>query len=101
VVGYASLHVPPLPPGKTYTLRISTTPQELIRVSTIKVLATQEPSSAIYPQVCYLQDLNSFFEFRARSYFAFFIAVFLQHKNSNKEDTIFAFIHSSRESNVF
>ncbi|XP_012219994.1 protein NDNF isoform X2 [Linepithema humile] len=50
VVGYASLRVPPLPPGKTYTLRISTTPQELVRVSTIKVLATQE-SSTIYPQI--------------------------------------------------
>ncbi|XP_036141295.1 uncharacterized protein LOC105839501 isoform X3 [Monomorium pharaonis] len=49
VVGYASLRVPPLPPGKMYTLRISATPQELVRVSTIKVLATQE-SSTIYPQ---------------------------------------------------
>ncbi|XP_077260977.1 neuron derived neurotrophic factor nord isoform X2 [Temnothorax americanus] len=51
VVGYASLRVPPLPTNnKTYTLRISTTPQELVRVSTIKVLATQE-SSTIYPQI--------------------------------------------------
>ncbi|XP_020283733.1 protein NDNF [Pseudomyrmex gracilis] len=50
VVGYASLRVPPLPSGKMYTLRISTTPQELVRVSTIKVLATQE-SSTIYPQI--------------------------------------------------
>ncbi|XP_011155859.2 protein NDNF isoform X2 [Solenopsis invicta] len=50
VVGYASLRVPPLAPGKIYTLRISTTPQELVRVSTIKVLATQE-SSTIYPQI--------------------------------------------------
>ncbi|XP_029161548.1 protein NDNF isoform X1 [Nylanderia fulva] len=51
VVGYASLRVPPLPSGKTYTLRISTTPQELVRISTIKVLATQESSSTIYPQI--------------------------------------------------
>ncbi|XP_043511392.1 protein NDNF [Frieseomelitta varia] len=50
VVGYASLRVPPLTSGKTYTLRISATPQELVRVSAIKVLATQE-SSAIYPQI--------------------------------------------------
>lgn len=57
VVGYASLRVPPLPPGKTYTLRISTTPQELVRVSTIKVLATQE-SSTIYPQVCRTVQTN-------------------------------------------
>ncbi|XP_043604915.1 protein NDNF [Bombus pyrosoma] len=50
VVGYASLRVPPLTSGKTYTLRISATPQELVRVSAIKVLATQQ-SSAIYPQI--------------------------------------------------
>ncbi|XP_034188746.2 neuron derived neurotrophic factor nord [Osmia lignaria lignaria] len=50
VVGYASLRVPPLTSGKTYTLRISATPQELVRVSAIKVLATQE-SSTIYPQI--------------------------------------------------
>ncbi|XP_053973192.1 uncharacterized protein LOC128873570 isoform X1 [Hylaeus volcanicus] len=50
VVGYASLRVPPLTSGKTYTLRISATPQELARVFAIKVLATQE-SSAIFPQI--------------------------------------------------
>ncbi|XP_043797383.1 protein NDNF [Apis laboriosa] len=50
VIGYASLRVPPLTSGKGYTLRISATPQELVRVSAIKVLATQE-SSAIYPQI--------------------------------------------------
>nr|KAF7425028.1 hypothetical protein H0235_007466 [Vespula pensylvanica] len=50
VVGYASLRVPVLPSGKTYILRISATPQELARVSAIKVLVTQE-SSTIYPQV--------------------------------------------------
>ncbi|CAK9826602.1 Protein NDNF [Anthophora retusa] len=50
VVGYASLRIPPLTAGKTYTLRISATPQELVRISAIKVLATQE-SSKIYPQI--------------------------------------------------
>ncbi|XP_015178449.1 PREDICTED: protein NDNF isoform X2 [Polistes dominula] len=50
VVGYASLRVPLLPSGKAYILRISATPQELARVSAIKVLVTQE-SSMIYPQV--------------------------------------------------
>ncbi|KAG7206532.1 hypothetical protein KM043_003875 [Ampulex compressa] len=50
VLGYASLRVPPLPAGKSYSLRISATPQELPRVSAIKVLATEE-SSRIYPQI--------------------------------------------------
>ncbi|XP_014614592.1 PREDICTED: protein NDNF isoform X1 [Polistes canadensis] len=50
VVGYAFLRVPLLPSGKAYILRISATPQELARVSAIKVLVTQE-SSMIYPQV--------------------------------------------------
>ncbi|KZC11058.1 Protein NDNF [Dufourea novaeangliae] len=50
VVGYASLRVPPLTSGKSYTLRISATPQELARVLAIKVLATQE-SSTIFPQI--------------------------------------------------
>ncbi|KAK2574935.1 hypothetical protein KPH14_008702 [Odynerus spinipes] len=50
VIGYASLRVPLLPNGKAYTLRISATPQELARVSAIKVLVTQE-SSIIYPQI--------------------------------------------------
>ncbi|XP_076177316.1 neuron derived neurotrophic factor nord isoform X2 [Ptiloglossa arizonensis] len=50
VVGYASLRVPPLTSGKTYTLRISASTQELARVFAIKVLATQE-SSTIFPQI--------------------------------------------------
>lgn len=50
MAGYASLRVPLLPSGKAYILRISATPQELARVSAIKVLVTQE-SSTIYPQV--------------------------------------------------
>ncbi|CAL7933801.1 unnamed protein product [Xylocopa violacea] len=51
VLGYASLRVPPLTSGKTYTLRISATPQELVRISAIKVLATTQESSAIHQQI--------------------------------------------------
>ena len=50
VVGHESLKAPSLPPGKRYTLRVSATPQELVRVTAVKVLATQE-GSIIYPEV--------------------------------------------------
>ncbi|XP_017892829.2 protein NDNF-like [Ceratina calcarata] len=48
VASYASLRVP-LTSGKIYNLRISATPQQLTKVSAIKVAATQE-SSLTYPQ---------------------------------------------------
>ncbi|XP_043272141.1 protein NDNF [Venturia canescens] len=50
VIGHASLTAPSLPPGKRYTLRVSATPQELVRMSKVKVLATQE-GSIVYPEV--------------------------------------------------
>ncbi|XP_012272388.1 protein NDNF [Orussus abietinus] len=50
VVGHASLTAPAVSPGKRYMLRISATPQELVRVSVVKVLAAQE-GSIVYPEV--------------------------------------------------
>ncbi|XP_034941952.1 protein NDNF isoform X2 [Chelonus insularis] len=49
VVGHASLKAPSLEPGKRYMLGIYATPQELIKVSSVKVLATQE-GAILYPE---------------------------------------------------
>ncbi|XP_057320209.1 protein NDNF isoform X2 [Microplitis mediator] len=49
VVGHASLKAPSLEPGSRYILGIYATPQELIKVSSVKVLATQE-GSVLYPE---------------------------------------------------
>ncbi|XP_044585384.1 protein NDNF isoform X2 [Cotesia glomerata] len=50
VIGHASLRAPSLEPGSRYTLGIYATPQELTKVSSVKVLATPE-GSILYPEV--------------------------------------------------
>ena len=50
MVGHAAIKAPPLPPGKQYTLKVSATPHELMKVSLIKVLASDE-GSIQYPEV--------------------------------------------------
>ncbi|XP_074105612.1 neuron derived neurotrophic factor nord isoform X4 [Cotesia typhae] len=50
VIGHASLKAPSLEPGRRYTLGIYATPQELTKVSSVKVLATPE-GSILYPEV--------------------------------------------------
>ncbi|XP_015595908.1 protein NDNF [Cephus cinctus] len=50
VAGYASLTGPSLPSGKRYMLKVSATRQELNKVTSVKVIATQE-GTITYPEV--------------------------------------------------